>query len=592
MLKFSTRAERRVQREQTETFAAISKSQAIIEFEPDGTIIDANANFLGLMGYTLEEIKGRHHSMFVDPDQASSRAYLDFWASLRSGEFKNEEFHRLAKGGKDVWIQASYNPVLGQDGKVRRVVKLASDITARKLENADWNGQLAAISKSQAVIEFDLSGNILKANENFCSTMGYGLDEIRGRHHSMFVDQAYAQSREYQEFWRSLGRGEYHAQEFRRFAKGGREIWIQATYNPILDLNQRPYKIVKYATDITARKQGVESVGSALTTLAQGDLTVRIDDALHGELEAVRCAFNQAAQTFSGIVRQIRDSSTVLREATGELLSGAKQLDERSARQNGAILETNTAVGQLVRTIKENAERSKSASDNSDIVFKVADDTGKAMSEANQAMDRISQSSAKISNIIGMIDDIAFQTNLLALNASVEAARAGEAGKGFAVVAVEVRRLAQSAASASADVKALVEQSAGEVAAGSKLVSGAATKLGSMVENVRENRALIAEIAQATQEQATSVTEIGNTVRQLDDMTRQNATLVAEINAASAQTEGQARELDTVIDVFALQRGDTQRRPNPPAPARSGPAKTSQMSRRPAVAVGQDWDEF
>ncbi len=570
------------------TLAAISASQAIIEFSPDGTILDANAAFLDLMGYSLEEVRGQHHRLFVDDAYAASREYETFWADLKAGRSAVAEFGRLGKDGRPVWIQASYNPVLGADGKVLKVVKLASDITERKLTNADWIGQLEAISRSQAVIEFDLSGNILTANENFCATMGYAASEIVGRHHSHFVEPAYATSSDYRDFWKELAGGAFKSAEFKRIGKGGREVWIQASYNPIFDMNGHPYKVVKYATDITARRQGVEAVGAALARLAEGDLTTRIDHPLSGELDALRLTFNRAAETFSRIVSQISASATVLRTATGELLAGAHDLENRSARQGTAIVETTAAMEQLTRTIDENSRRSGTASENSDGVFRMADDTGMAMAQANQAMERISTSSGKISSIIGMIDDIAFQTNLLALNASVEAARAGEAGKGFAVVAVEVRRLAQSAASASADVKALVEQSSAEVAAGSKLVSGAATKLTSMVESVRQNRVLIADIATATREQAEAVAEIGSTVRQLDEMARQNATLVAEINSASTQTEGQAKELEAVVDVFSLHETSSE------APLR--PVAVPAARRRPAAemkkAVGQDWTAF
>ena len=231
---------------------ALDKSQAVIEFNIDGTITHANANFLNAMGYTLPEIQGQHHRMFV-PD-AYSFEYRDFWAKLNRGEYVTGEFKRIGKGGREIWIQASYNPIAGPDGKPVKVVKYATDVTAQKAQAADFSGQVEAIGKSQAVIEFTLEGTVLNANENFCATLGYTLSEIRGQHHRLFVDDAFRQSPEYREFWAKLGRGEYVAGEFKRIGKGGREVWIQASYNPILDLNGKPYKVVKYATDITAQK--------------------------------------------------------------------------------------------------------------------------------------------------------------------------------------------------------------------------------------------------------------------------------------------------------------------------------------------------
>lgn len=413
--------------------------------------------------------------------------------SLRPGEYK-----RIGKGGNDVWIQATYNPVFDGAGKPVKVVKLASDVTRQKLASADAHGQLAAISRSQAVIEFDMTGEILSANEIFCSVLGYSIDEIRGRHHRMFVEPSYANGSEYRDFWVRLGRGEYNSAEYKRIGNGGREVWIQATYNPIFDPDGKPYKVVKYATDITGRKSAVNMLGAGLAKLAEGDLTAGINTRFVGELEEVRIAFNETVGRFSEIVGRLRQTSRSLKTATGEILSGANDLAERTTKQAAAIEETSAAMEHLSSTVVDNAKRADLANSKARQVSHTAEESGDVMKKFNEAMDRISSSSAKISNIIGLIDDIAFQTNLLALNASVEAARAGDAGKGFAVVAVEVRRLAQSAASASSEVKALIDQSAADVTGGSRLVAEATTKLVSMLEGVRESAALIDGIAQAT----------------------------------------------------------------------------------------------
>src|SRR5262249_1469129 len=235
--------------------AALDKSQATIEFNMDGTIITANENFLKTVGYTLDEIQGQHHSMFVDSAEKASPAYREFWASLTRGEYQTAEYKRVGKGGKEVWIQASYNPILGRTGKPYKVVKFATDITARKIARADSEGQINAINKSNAVIAFNMDGTIITANENFLVTLGYSLPEIQGKHHRMFVEPAERESAAYREFWASLNRGEYQAAEYKRVGKGGKEIWIQASYNPILDLNGKPFKVVKFATDITKQVQ-------------------------------------------------------------------------------------------------------------------------------------------------------------------------------------------------------------------------------------------------------------------------------------------------------------------------------------------------
>jgi methyl-accepting chemotaxis protein len=265
--------------------AAIGRSQAVIEFQMDGTVITANDNFLKALGYTLDEIKGRHHSMFVEPAYKQSSEYRDFWAALNRGEYQAAEYKRLGKGGKEVWIQASYNPILDPDGKPFKVVKFATDMTEQKLRNADYMGQIAAISKSQAVIEFKMDGTVVTANDNFLKALGYTLDEIKGRHHSMFVDEAFRQSYEYKEFWAALNRGEYQAAEYKRLGKGGKEVWIQASYNPIMDLNGKPFKVVKYATDITPQKFALNAMlaDAALLTKAavEGKLATRADATKH-----------------------------------------------------------------------------------------------------------------------------------------------------------------------------------------------------------------------------------------------------------------------------------------------------------------------
>ncbi|MFO1077151.1 MAG: PAS domain-containing methyl-accepting chemotaxis protein [Planctomycetota bacterium] len=231
---------------------AIDRSQAVIEFDVDGTIRTANQNFLEAMGYHLDEIRGKHHSMFVDPKERSSAAYKRFWTELADGHFHSGEFRRFGRGGREIWIQASYNAIKDESGRAYKVVKFATDVTEQKLRNADFQGQIDAIGKAQAVIEFDLDGTIRSANENFLGAVGYTQDEIRGKHHSMFVDKEYRNSSEYRKFWDDLAAGRYQAGEFRRVRKDGQELWIQASYNPILDMSGRPFKVVKFASDITA----------------------------------------------------------------------------------------------------------------------------------------------------------------------------------------------------------------------------------------------------------------------------------------------------------------------------------------------------
>lgn len=549
-ISFTTKSSRSKAQQNQALLDAISRSQAMIEFTPGGTILSANANFLSVMGYGLDEIVGQHHAIFVDPADAALPAYTQFWQGLAQGTFQAAEFRRFGKGGAEVWIQATYNPVLAADGTVTKVVKFATDITAQKRAAADFNGQMAAISRSQAVIEFTPNGEILSANENFCAALGYRLDEIVGRHHRMFVTPTEASDSAYLDFWAQLGRGAFQAGEYRRQGKTGREVWIQATYNPIFDAQGHVFKVVKYATDVTERKRAVNLLGQGLAKLADGDLTVRIDTAMPGELDQVRTAFNHTAERFSAIMGRLRQSSGSLRAATGEILIGANNLADRTTRQAASIEQTSAAVDQLASTVHANSARAGAAKGKAHAVSNAAEKSGTVMIDAREAMERILASSAKISNIVGLIDDIAFQTNLLALNASVEAARAGDAGKGFAVVAVEVRRLAQSAAGASSEVKGLIERSLQEVTTGSRLLSDAAERITAMLDDVRDNTTLIEGIAAANQEQSNALNEVATAMRQMDEMTQANAALVEQTNAAIEQTESQAGELDRIVEVF------------------------------------------
>jgi len=299
--------------------------------------------------------------------------------------------------------------------------------------------------------------------------------------------------------------------------------------------------------------RGLGETGHVLNAFAQADLTLRMSGDYRGAFGALKDDLNRAADRFTDMVNQLQTTSKSLKSATGELLSGANDLSQRTTKQAATIEETSAAIEQLSDTVRANSAKADEAAAKTQVASRMADEGGQAMTEATQAMERITTSSGKISNIIGLIDDIAFQTNLLALNASVEAARAGEAGKGFAVVAVEVRRLAQSAAEASSEVKALIEQSAQEVDGGSRLVETAAAKLASILQAVKENSSLMESISEASRAQATAISEVTVAVRTMDEMTQHNAALVEETNAAIEQTEAQADELDRIAESFTIQ---------------------------------------
>ncbi|CAN7254060.1 PAS domain-containing methyl-accepting chemotaxis protein [Ensifer adhaerens] len=529
--------------------AALSKSQAIIQFDLTGKILTANENFCQALGYNLSEIVGQHHRMFCPADYAQTQEYRDFWARLGRGEFDANAYKRVAKGGREIWIQATYNPVL-RGGKPYKVVKFASDITAAKARATEDAGKLDAISRSQAVIEFTPSGEILTANENFCAALGYSLQEIQGKHHSMFCEPNYARTAEYADFWKRLAAGEFFSNEFVRYGKSGKEIWIQAAYNPIRDFSGKVYKVVKFATDVSERMSAINSLGAGLRALAEGDLTRNLDTPFVPSMEAVRIDFNDATAKLRGAMRTVGDNASAIASGAREIRAAADDLSKRTEQQAASVEETAAALDEITTTVSDSSRRAEEAGG---LVAKTkagAERSGNVVKSAIGAMDQIEQSSREISNIIGVIDDIAFQTNLLALNAGVEAARAGEAGKGFAVVAQEVRELAQRSASAAKDIKSLIGTSTEHVKNGVSLVGQTGAALEEILVQVQEINANVSAIVEAAREQSTGLKEINQAVNSMDQATQQNAAMVEESTAASHAMAREAEALHELLRQF------------------------------------------
>lgn len=531
---------------------AIDKSQAVIEFDVDGNIITANDNFLNTMGYRLDEIKGKHHQLFVDEETRQSESYQRFWSELKAGKFFSGEFKRISKSGNSVWIQASYNPIEDMNGNPFRVVKYATNITEDKLKNAYFEGQLNAISKSQAVIEFDLEGVILNANSNFLAAMGYTLDEVKGKHHSIFVDPAYKNSPEYAAFWEQLRQGVYASGEYKRFDKSGKPVYIQASYNPILDQNGKPFRVVKYATDVTGRTLAVENIKSIMASLSDGDLLKTIEEPLDGDFKVLGESINHFIDELRDTIVKIHTAVETIDTASNEIATGNADLSSRTEQQASSLEETASAMEELTGTVKLNAENADQAKGLASQASDVASEGGKVIEQVVHTMGEINDSAQRISDIIGVIDGIAFQTNILALNAAVEAARAGEQGRGFAVVASEVRTLAQRSAEAAKDIKALISASVEKIGDGNVLVNKSGETMANIVTAIKRVNDIMSEIAAASSEQATGIQEVSNAVVQMDEMTQQNAALVEQAAAAADSMRQQSGELAQRVSVFKV----------------------------------------
>jgi len=465
--------------------AALDRSQAIIEFDLDGTILAANDNFLKAVGYSLDEIRGKHHSLFVAPVERDSPAYREFWAALKRGEYQTREFRRIAKGGREIWIQASYNPLLDSRGRPFKVVKFATDVTEQRRRSVEYEEQIKAIEKSQAVIRFAPDGTILDANDNFLKALGYQLAEIQAKHHSIFVEPAERDHPDYRAFWEALRRGEYQAAEYKRIGKGGRAVWIQASYNPISDGNGRIVKVIKFATDITAQVED-RLRRAEVQKVIDADLG-RITDAMAKTAGQVSSAAGASTQTSSNVQA---------------VAAGAEELA--------------ASVGEISRQAADALNISQQA-------VTQADETSTIVSGLAEAAERIG-------DVVKLINNIADQTNLLALNATIEAARAGEAGRGFAVVAAEVKSLASQTAKATDDISSQIAEVQG--ATGS-----AVAVIGAISQTIARVNEISAAIAASVEEQASVTQSISSNMQVA-------AKGVSEVNDSLSEIAESARSVD------------------------------------------------
>ena len=484
-------------------------------------------------------------------------------------------------------------------------------------ELQEMREMVAALGRVQAVIEFELDGTIVTANPNFLAVVGYSLDEVQGRHHRIFVDPAETASPDYADLWRRLNAGEFVAGKFVRYGKGGARAVIEASYNPILGVDGKPYKVVKFAIDVTAveaeRQRRIEAdqmaaqvqtlvvkaTGQGLSALAAGDLSYRIDEAFPGDYAVLREDFNRAMGSLDQAVAVIRSNASSMQSGAGEISSAAEDLSRRTERQAAGLEETAAALDQITATVRKAAENALAADTVVTQTRAQAETGGVVVQRAITAMGEIEASSTQINQIIGVIDEIAFQTNLLALNAGVEAARAGEAGRGFAVVASEVRALAQRSADSAREIKTLISASGAQVKDGVTLVRQSGEALSGIAQRINDITHLMGEIRASTQEQALALAEVNTAVNEMDQVTQQNAAMVEQSTAASLNLNREAADMAQLVGRFQVSDGGAGQAPAPirraharieAFAAQSAPAKSAPA--RPRLVAGGDWQSF
>ncbi|WP_375699264.1 methyl-accepting chemotaxis protein [Pseudophaeobacter sp. TrK17] len=430
------------------------------------------------------------------------------------------------------------------------------------MELAEKRSFMDVIDRTQAVIEFKTDGTILKANDNFLSALGYDLDEIVGHHHSMFVDPEYVKTESYSAFWKDLAAGEFFTDQFPRVTKSGDEIWIQATYAPVLAADGTVDYVIKLATDVTQRRKDTEDIANGLAAMASGDLAHHVQVSSMEDLSVLGSSLNQAMKQLSQAMDTVKSVSVAVSSTAHEINGSTSDLSNRTETQAATLEQTAAALEELTATVRSAAEGAKQVEDIVANATAAAKGSNLVVQDAIVAMDQIQGSSDKISRIISVIDDISFQTNLLALNAGVEAARAGDAGRGFAVVASEVRALAQRSTEAAGEIKQLISESSNHVSQGVKLVGKAGVELNAIIENVGNISGHVSNIARGAQEQSITLEEINTGVSQLDAVTQQNAAMVEETTAASQILANDAANLAQQVDKFNTQAGNVVKMPS------------------------------
>ena len=584
----------------------INATQAVIEFNPDGTIIRANELFLSTIGYSENEIKGHHHSMFVEQNYKNSAEYRMFWEKLNRGEAQVAEFKRFGKGGKEIWLQASYTPIKNMDGKVFKIVKYATDVTEQKLMNSDFEGQIKGINETQAVIEFNPDGTIIRANTLFLSTIGYSEGEIKGHHHSMFVEQNYKNSPEYKQFWAALNQGQPQSGEFMRFGKGGKEVWLQATYTPIKNMDGKVFKVVKYASDITSQKQTIFGVAKLIKAakmgqlserieigdtkgdyrdlrqgvnelldsiigplnvaaetvqrIANGDLTEKITDHYEGDFNNLKNSLNECIENLQSLVMEIQTTAEIVASTSQELASSAEemnasteqvssaiqQISKGSQTQAGQVEQTAKIMKDMAATVEDVANRSQAASDAAKNTSMAAESGKSAVEDTMSKMGDIQKHVSFSAEIIATLGKRSEEIGQIVDVITNIADQTNMLALNAAIEAARAGDQGRGFAVVAEEVKNLAEDSREAANRISKMIKEIQKETGNAVDGMKKGTTSVEEGMNVVQKASTSLLEI-------TDMARASSDEVNAITAATQQqkagTENVAKSIDSIASV-------------------------------------------
>lgn len=485
--------------EMADIMKALNQSCAIIEFDMEGKTLSANRNFLDITGYRLQEITGKKHSIFVDEAQHDSAEYQEFWRNLRQGKFQSAEYRRIGKNGKEFWIEASYNPVCKKNGQPYKIIKIATDITARKRAAVEHQGLVDAMNRSQAVIHFAMDGTIIDANDNFLKVMGYDLNEIAGKHHSIFTEPGVSDTQEYRDFWEALRQGRFQSAQYKRIGKNGKEVWIEGSYNPVMDITGKPCKVTKFAIDLTERKKR----------------NLQLADDFESNIEF--------------LVNIVADSAGRMQTTAQGLAAAAEETSAQSDSVASASEQLTASVSEISRQI--------------DHSLKIVGDAVEETRKTETLVSSLVSAADRIGEVTELISTIASQTNLLALNATIEAARAGEAGKGFAVVASEVKNLALQTARATEDITSQISNVQTVSTGTAKAISG----IGAIVRQLSE---ISMAISGAIEEQSSATSEVETNISSVRNAALETGEASAVMLDVSSGLSSKSGELKTKVETF------------------------------------------